>query len=137
SNDGIKHFSRKATDRKTFDLTADEAKRAICQQHGEVKHIAQVRLNRRDLGIVWTDPWSVVLTDAVKSGSNELEISVVNTWVNRLIGDAALPKEKRITMTNIALQSGKRTIQDYQGFASEDPLMRSGLLGPVRLEFQP
>jgi hypothetical protein len=96
-----------------------------------------VRLNRQDRGIVWTDPWSVELTGALKAGENELEIDVVNTWVNRLIGDAALPPRKRITKTNVALQSGPRTLKPYQGFSSEDPLMPSGLLGPVQLELLP
>ena len=62
---------------------------------------------------------------------------MVNTWLNRLIGDAGQPKEKRITKTNITLQQGQRTIRAYQGFASDDPLSRSGLLGPVRLELPP
>jgi hypothetical protein len=85
--------------------------------------------------VVWTAPWSVDLTGVVKPGRNDLEITVVNTWVNRLIGDAGLPPEKRTTKTNVALQQGKRTLKAYQAFASEDPLMPSGLLGPVRLEF--
>ena len=51
------------------------------------------------------------------------------------VPDAALPPPKRITKSNLALQSGPRTLKAYQGFASEDPLMTSGLLGPVRLEF--
>ena len=136
-NDDIKFFSGKATYRKAFDLSADEAKRSIRLHLGEVKFIAQVWLNGKDLGIVWTDPWSVDLMGATKAGRNELEIDVVNTWANRLIGDAGQPNEKRITKTNIALQSGKRTIKPFQGYASEDPLMRSGLLGPVRLEIQP
>ena len=136
-HEGIKFFSGKATYRKVFDLSSDEAKRALRLQLGEVKCIAQVRWNGNDLGVVWTDPWSVELTGVVKAGRNELEIDVINTWVNRLIGDAGQPKEKRITKTNIALQQGQRTIKAYQGFASDDPLMRSGLLGPVRLELQP
>ncbi|MBI5386008.1 MAG: hypothetical protein HZA90_15135 [Verrucomicrobia bacterium] len=131
---GIRFFSGRATYRKTFELTAEQSHRAVRLQLGEVKCLAQVRLNGKDLGIVWTDPWHIELASAVKPGRNELEIAVVNTWVNRLVGDAALPKEKRITRSNLALQSGKRALKLYQGFASEDPLMRSGLLGPVRLE---
>ena len=131
---GIRFFSGLATYRKTFELTQAQARGRLRLQLGEVKCLAQVRLNDKDLGIVWTDPWAVELTGAIKSGRNDLEISVVNTWVNRLIGDAALPEGKRITRSNMALEAGKRTIKAYQGFASEDPLMRSGLLGPVRLE---
>ena len=134
---GIKFFSGHATYGKSFDLTADQAGRVARLQLGEVRCLAQVRLNGRDLGIVWTDPWSVELAGAARPGRNDLEITVVNTWVNRLIGDAGLPKENRLTRSNVALQQGPRTLKPYQGFASEDPLMRSGLLGPVRLELRP
>jgi len=75
------------------------------------------------------------LSEGVKPGRNELEIAVVNLWVNRLIGDARLSEEQRITRSNVSLESGPRTLKIYQGFASQDPLVRSGLLGPVRLEF--
>ena len=131
----IKYFSGAATYRKTFELTDVQAGQPVRLRLGDVKYIAQVRLNGKDLGIVWTAPWAVELTGAVKPGRNELEIVVVNTWVNRLRGDAALPPEKRTTKTNVGLQAGKRTFKAFQGFASEDPLMPSGLLGPVRLEF--
>ena len=85
--------------------------------------------------MVWTSPWSVDLSGIVKAGDNELEIDVTNLWVNRLIGDAALPVERRFTKTNIYLQTGDRTVKPYQGYGSKDPLVTSGLLGPVRLEF--
>jgi len=51
-----------------------------------------------------------------------LEIDVVNLWPNRLIGDAALPPEKRYTVTNV------------KKFKKDSPLMPSGLLGPVTLQ---
>jgi hypothetical protein len=132
---GIKYFSGLATYRHEFELTKAQARGPLRLQLGEVRCLAQVRLNGKDLGIVWTDPWRVELTGAARPGRNRLEIGVVNTWVNRLIGDAALPKQKRVTQSNVALESGPRTLKPYQGFASEDPLMRSGLLGPVRLEW--
>jgi hypothetical protein len=137
ADSGIKFFSGAATYRKSFILTAEQAGQSLRLQLGEVKCLAQVRLNGKDLGIVWTDPWCLALAGGVKPGRNELEIVVVNTWVNRLIGDAGLPPGKRIAKSNLALESGKRSLKAYQGFASEDPLMRSGLLGPVALEFLP
>ena len=97
--------------------------------------IARVRVNGHDKGIVWTAPWSVDVTGDLKPGKNELEIDVINTWINRLIGDAALPVEKRRTKTIVRLEKGKRTLRVFQAFGSTDPLMPSGLLGPVRLEF--
>lgn len=131
----IKHFSGTATYVKTFKLNAAQAQGLVRLQLGTVKDIATVRLNGKSLGIVWTAPWSVDLTGVVKAGKNVLEIDVTNTWVNRLIGDAALPPEKRLTKTNILLQKGKRNFPGWKGYASEDPLETSGLLGPVRVEF--
>jgi len=60
---------------------------------------------------------------------------VTNLWVNRLIGDAALPPDRRLTKTNIRIETGERTVKPFEGYGSKDPLVTSGLLGPVRLEF--
>ncbi|MCX7824528.1 MAG: glycosyl hydrolase [Verrucomicrobiae bacterium] len=135
-DDGIKFFSGTATYRKSFELTAQQARRSVRLCLGEVKCIAEVRLNGQNLGVVWTAPWSVDLTRVVKPGKNELEIAVTNTWVNRLIGDAGLPENKRITRTNVRFlpEPAKRP---FLGFSPKDPLMPSGLLGPVRLELGP
>ncbi len=47
-----------------------------------VNVIARVRLNGRDCGIVWTEPFRVDVTEALVNGRNQLEISVANTWYN-------------------------------------------------------
>jgi hypothetical protein len=135
SDDGIKHYSGTATYRKIFQLSAEQAKGLVRLQLGDVKYIARVRVNGKDLGVVWTSPWTAELSAAAKPGDNELEIDVTNLWVNRLIGDAGLPENRRFTKTNIYLQKGDRTLKPYQGYGSTDPLVPSGLLGPVRLEF--
>jgi hypothetical protein len=134
-DDGIKYFSGTATYRKTFPLSAEQAGRLVRLQLGDVKYIARVRLNGKDLGVVWTSPWTADLSAAVRPGENELQIAVTNLWTNRLIGDAALPEDRRLTKTNIFLQAADRTVKTYQGYSSRDPLAPSGLLGPVRLEF--
>ena len=84
--------------------------------------------------MVWTSPWTVDLTGVVKSGENLLEIDVTNLWPNRLIGDAALPENQRLTKTNVKLET-VRTVKPYEGYGANDPLLPSGLLGPVSLEF--
>jgi hypothetical protein len=86
---------------------------------GTVQDTARVKLNGRDLGVVRTAPWRVEITDAVKPTGNQLEIAVVNLWPNRLIGDAALPPEKRFTVTNV------------DTYKKDSPLLPSGLLGTV------
>ena len=54
---------------------------------------------------------------------------------DRLVGDAGLPPEQRITKSNMSFEKGKRTLKAYQGFASEDALQPSGLQGPVKVLF--
>ena len=55
------------------------------------QNLARVRLNGKELGIVWTAPWQVRITDDLREKDNNLEIEVVNLWVNRLIGDETKP----------------------------------------------
>ena len=117
---GIKFYSGTAIYRKTFTLPATPDKdRQLLFDLGEVREVAEVRVNGKDLGVVWTKPARVNITSAVKVGVNELEVTVVNLWPNRLIGDASLPAEERFTETNM------------RKFVSKSPLLSSGLLGPV------
>ena len=120
---GIKYYSGKATYYKTFNLhkASRSAGKRLYLDLKRVASIAQVRLNGKDLGVVWCAPWRVEITSSVKPAANKLEIDVVNLWPNRLIGDAGLPKDKRLTTTNVTK------------FKSDSRLMASGLFGPVTL----
>ncbi|PTX95615.1 glycosyl hydrolase [Opitutus sp. ER46] len=118
---GIRHYSGAAVYRKSFDAPATAAGRRVLLDLGDVAVLASVKLNGRDLGTVWKAPFAVDATAALQSGRNELEVRVVNTWVNRLIADAGLPANQRLTWT---------TDNPYR---PTDSLVPSGLLGPVRL----
>lgn len=123
SEPGIRYYSGKATYENTFDLPQDLRKpgRRLFLDLGRVENVAEVRLNGQDLGVVWTAPWHVEITSAVRPANNQLEIDVVNLWPNRLIGDAKLPEDQRFTVTNV------------KKFKADFPLLPSGLLGPVML----
>ena len=119
---GIRYYSGAATYSKRFDLPpAARAAPRLWLDLGDVRELAEVRLNGRRLGVVWRPPFRVEITGAVKPVGNLLEVEVVNFWPNRIIGDRRLPPEKRRTRTNIRKLTAKT------------PLMKSGLLGPVRL----
>ena len=84
--------------------------------------MAKVKVNGQYAGGVWTPPYRVEVTDLLQPGENNVEIEVVTTWQNRLIGDSMLPEEERTTWIPCNNWSGK------------DALQKSGLIGPVTLE---
>jgi len=123
---GIKFYSGTAVYEKTFALPAESqitnhASRLYLDL-GDVRELAEVKVNGQSCGTVWCPPWRVDVTDAVKPGENTLQIEVVNFWPDRLIGDAGLPKKQRLTQTNIRKLTAKT------------PLEPAGLFGPVSLK---
>jgi alpha-L-rhamnosidase len=142
SDDGIRHYSGQATYAKTFVHQGPIVGRSYLDL-GAVKNVAEVYLNGKPLGIVWTAPWRVEITDAVKTGENELKIEVVNLWPNRLIKDATLPKEKRLTSTNVRTYDpvipkdldiwGNPIELERLKNGTPPALFPAGLLGPVTL----
>lgn len=121
---GLRHYSGKATYRKEIEIDRGHvaAGRRLYLELGTVKEIARVRLNGHDLGVLWKAPFRLDITNAARAGANVLEIDVTNLWPNRLIGDAALPEQQRLTKGN------------WNPYTPESPLLESGLLGPVTLE---
>ena len=118
---GIRHYSGTATYRTSLTVPDSLGDRRLALDLGEVRELAEVRVNGRSLGIVWSPPFRVELGDALRAGDNAIEIDVVSFWPNRIIGDAALPESGRFTRTNVL------------SLKPDTPLLRSGLMGPVRL----
>ncbi|MFA5192364.1 MAG: glycosyl hydrolase [Verrucomicrobiia bacterium] len=121
-NSGIKFYSGTASYQKRFDAPrpASGGQRLFLDL-GDLRELAEVRLNGRSLGIVWAPPFRVEITGALKPTGNVLHVDVCNFWPNRIIGDESLPPEKRFTKTNI------------RKLTKDTPLMPSGLFGPVTL----
>ncbi|CAN5613079.1 hypothetical protein BH11ARM2_BH11ARM2_21690 [soil metagenome] len=116
--ESVRHYSGKAVYRKSFDAPPDARFLSL----GTVRNMASVRLNGRDLGVAWCAPWRLAIPKGtLKAKGNLLEITVANLWANRLIGDAGLPPERRITKTT------------WSPYGADSPLLPSGLLGPVTL----
>ena len=98
-DDGVKYFSGAATYRKSFDFTPVAAlppaadSRVVYLDLGKVAVMAAVKLNGKDLGVLWKPPYRVDITDAVKAGANLLEVRVVNLPINRMLGDELLPED--------------------------------------------
>ncbi len=134
--EGIKFYSGIATYKISFDvqLKSQNPNPKTFLSIGEVKNVARVKLNGRDLGVVWTAPWQVAIPGGLlKEKENELYIEVANLWPNRLIGDATLPKEKRRTVTNVRIYDAMVEDCKKAGKPVEPLLLPSGLMGPVRV----
>jgi hypothetical protein len=146
SDQRICYYSGTATYKKTFNLSTSHPRSTpVFLDLGKVEVMAQVRVNGKDCGIAWKPPYRLDITHALKSGDNQLEIDVVNTWVNRLIGDEQLPEDcdwldgeilkewPEWFLKNEPRSSGRYTFTSFKHYEKDDPLVSSGLLGPIRI----
>lgn len=155
SNPDIRAYSGIATYDKRFIINAEllKAGQQVYLDLGEVADSAQVFINGKRAGVVWIAPFSLDVTEYLQAGENQLSIKVANSWMNRLITDEAYPDSSGIWRENgknVALMpdwytqnkplpnSGKeghrRTFTTHQFVSKDDPLLDSGLLGPVSLK---
>ena len=82
----------------------------------------------------------------MRAGANELEIDVVNLWINRLVGDEQLPLDGEWKdfetlaewpewfLKGAPRQSGRYTFTTCRHYRKDTPLVPSGLLGPVTVQ---
>lgn len=154
----IRHYSGTVFYRKIIRVPANArpATGRLILDLGRVETVAKVRINGHDAGTVWTAPYRLDVTELMHGGDNTVEIAVSNLWVNRLIGDAALPdtsgyqpennlgyrigdnlpKRQMVEwyVANRPAPPGPRRTWATQNFQNaDDPLVPSGLLGPVTL----
>jgi len=80
---------------------------------------AKVKINGKYAGGIWTPPYRLDVADYLKDGENKVEIEVVNTWMNRIIGDRLLPENER-----------KVSTRQVGGWAR---LQEAGLIGKVNI----
>ncbi len=142
-NEGIRYYSGTAKYSKTFDLegSVNPSENNIYLNLGEVKNLAQITFNGKNLGILWTSPWRLNVSEMIKEKGNTLEIEVVNLWGNRMIGDEQLPEDgvkdgqwPTWLLNNEPRTSGRFTFAPRRFYQKDSPLQSSGLLGPVTVE---
>jgi len=145
---GVRYFSGSATYKKVFDFThvplaPPTLTPRVWLDLGNVAVMAAVRLNGKDLGILWKPPYRADITAAVKPGHNELEVRVVNLPINRMIGDELLPDDSERNPDGTLKRwpqwlldgnpspAGRFTFTSWRLWKKDSPLQQSGLLGPV------
>lgn len=121
ANDQIKYYSGTVVYKKDFVWKGKNADK-IWIDLGNIANMAEVNVNGKDCGTIWTFPYKTDISQALKKGKNTIIIKITNTWANRLIGDQKLPEKERLTWTTAP----------YRLVESEN-LLKAGLLGPVTI----
>jgi hypothetical protein len=143
---GVKYFSGSAVYRKTIQAPSRLTRSGtqVLLDLGRVKNFATVKLNGKDLGVLWKEPFVVNVTSVLRAGANQLEVKVTNLWVNRIIGDEQLPADVEwngvqlkqwpdwLTQKQVR-KSGRYTFTTWKFWNKDSPLLESGLIGPVVL----
>ena len=117
----------------TFEPTTSNEFRLIFSSTGKgermfinfdkVGAMGKIYINGKYAGGVWTIPYKLDVTDFVKNGMNdEIKVEVVNTWVNRIVGDLNAPESERQVYCFI------------NPHRPDSPLPASGLIGQVTFE---
>ena len=117
----IKYFSGTATYTNTFKMSKLPTA-PVYIDLGKVMVMAKVKINGSYVGGVWTAPYRLNISSALRKGKNTVEVEVVNCWRNRLIGEKLLPEADRFTF------------QTATYLNKDSELQPSGLLGPVVVE---
>jgi hypothetical protein len=117
----VKYFSGTATYRNTFKVSRKNRRAPLSIDLGEVGQMADVFINGEHVDFLWKAPYKAQYTGKLRTGKNTIEVKVVNTWVNRLIGDA-----------QPGVQGHSFTVVPF--YKADSPLTPSGLIGPVHLE---
>ena len=117
----IKYYSGEAVYTTDFTFSGDLSKENFIDL-GRVETMASVKLNGEDLGILWRYPYTVPVKGKLKEGSNKLEVTVINYWWNRLVGDKQPGAAKKYTYSTV------------QNWNASSELLSSGLMGPVTVQ---
>jgi hypothetical protein len=143
SNEDLRYYSGIAEYSGSFDLPAGtdlKSGRAFYIDLGKVGNIARIKLNGKDLGVLWAEPYRIKVNGALKEKNNKIVIEVANLWVNRLIGDEEKPWDgiENGQWPDWLLKNGKRTsgrfaFTTHRYYKKGDPLLSSGLMGPVKI----
>jgi hypothetical protein len=155
---GIRYYSGVATYDGSIEVPTSlmQPQSKVLLDLGAVKNLARVTVNGTAFPTLWKPPFRCDVSAVIKPGTNRLSIEVANLWANRLIGDEQEPADiswgpprreagNRFVGSPLSAfpdwlaqgtprpSSGRRTFTTWNYVEKEQPLLPSGLLGPVTL----
>jgi hypothetical protein len=124
-NPAIRYYSGTAVYKNSFKLRRIPKnlpkKARITLELDRLSAMAKVKINGAYAGGLWTAPYRLDITPFVRTGANEIEIELVNSWQNRIIGDMQLPESER------------KVRPQANPYKASSPLQESGITGDIRI----
>lgn len=121
SKDSVKYYSGEIEYKSQFNFDKLNKSKRIYIDLGKLSNLATVKLNGVECGTVWTSPYVIEISQAVRKGKNLLEITVSTNWINAILG-SDLGK---------APFAGIFTNGKYRKESTSPE--SSGLLGPIKI----
>ncbi len=151
----VRHYSGAARYQHEVEVTRPTGSATAILDLGKVADIARVWINGNLAGTSWLPPHRLDASRLLREGSNLIEIEVANRWINRLIGDEALPTELSYQEAGVSKFTDGRLLQlpgwlyeptnrasrkrhsfsTWKHYKADAALLPSGLIGPVTLEW--
>jgi hypothetical protein len=153
SDPALKYFSGTARYAKNItvgkkDISGD---RRVLLDLGELEDIAELEVNGKHAGVLWSPPYRTDITPYLKPGNNQIAILVTNNWANRLIGDEQEPADfewgndegdngramksfpEWFLKNEPRPSQNRKTFNIWYYYRRDSPLQPAGLFGPVKL----
>ena len=116
----IQYYSGTVLYRRKYFLSGSELPENASIVFNAIHNMATVKINGMNCGTLWTPPYRLDITKALKPGENDIEIAVTNTWRNRLIGDELNP-------------AARSTWYNSPYPLKNKPLLPAGITGEVKI----
>ncbi|NGM64536.1 glycosyl hydrolase [Sphingobacterium sp. SGR-19] len=118
--DDVRYHSGMGSYSLTFNQPKKIGEQRVTLKLERVESLAEIVLNGKEVGVIWTNPLEIDVTDYLTRGKNKLEVRVYNTWGNRFGYESRHEPAERLIQT-IATP---KYLKDLQ---------KSGLQGDVQL----
>lgn len=99
SNEEIRHHAGQGRYTLSFDWKKKVGEQRIGLRLTDMENMAELFLNGKSAGIIWTKPYEIDITDFLQKGTNKLEIVVYNTWGNRFGYEASGKAKEQLVQT--------------------------------------
>ncbi|MBP3726153.1 MAG: hypothetical protein J6I60_02930 [Bacteroidaceae bacterium] len=116
----LRYFGGRGLYSNTFRLSKQQVNRRVYLELEGLHNICTVQVNGKAVGGLWTPPYRLNITAAVRQGKNTVEIDVANNLCNRMIGDQADPSHKCLTAS-------------HNTWKADSSLQPSGITGSVKI----